>query len=154
MLRPQASRAPIKTEPITSLSLSPDAWATTGHQDVTRPVAGCFPKGSGFYRVLIRPMRPWTIQSPSSLRYRSYPARKVFGGNQIYEISPLSTRRHLRHCAITRHKNDRSFTHLRPNPLRDIESGAVRQLVVHHIGGKRLCSMARRASGTDWLVWT
>ena len=89
--------APIKTEPITSLSLSPDAWATTGHQDVTRPVAGCFPKGSGFYRVLIRPMRPWTIQSPSSLRYRSSPVKRVFGGNQIYEISPLSTRRHLRH---------------------------------------------------------
>ena len=33
-LRTQASRAPMKSEPLMSLSLSPNAWATTGHQDV------------------------------------------------------------------------------------------------------------------------
>ena len=38
---------------------------------------------------------------------------------------------------ITRDKNDWSITPFRPNPLRDIESGPVRQLVVHHIDIKR-----------------
>ena len=40
-------------------------------------------------------------------------------------------------CVITRHKNDWSCTPFRPNPLCDVESGTVLQLVVHHISIKR-----------------
>src|ERR1700730_2161419 len=48
---------------------------------------------------------------------------------------------------ITRDKNDRSFTSFRPNLLGDIESGTVRQLVVHHIDIKKLLSDGSKSIG-------
>ena len=59
---------------------------------------------------------------------------------------------------ITRDKNDWSCTPFRPNPFRDIESTTVRQLVVHHIGIKRLLfdgfeSIGDRLASLDLILF-
>ena len=58
---------------------------------------------------------------------------------------------------ITRDKNDWSLTSFRPNPLRDIESGAVRQFVVQHISIKKFLfdsctSIGNRLADLDLIL--
>jgi predicted dehydrogenase len=58
---------------------------------------------------------------------------------------------------ITRDEDDRSFAPFRPNPLRHIESGTVRQLAIHHIDIKRFLfdgfeSIGNRLAGLDFIL--